>query len=272
MFAILARQSGVAMENARLYTELKENVRQIEESQRALVQAEKMAAVGRLIASLAHEINNPLQAVRNCLHLAARNDIDPEQRRSYLTMTDSELDRLVNTVRRLLDFSRPGGIEKEPVDVPAMINRIFALLKPQLQAQDIKLSVTYTGYAQAVFGAQDQLQQVFLNLILNSMDAMEEQKVSREIWLDIVFESRQIRFVVEDSGPGLPTGLHERVFEPFISSKKNGTGLGLAVSYGIVENHHGSMSIVAPRHKHGACFEIILPVGGEVDDGKNINS
>jgi signal transduction histidine kinase len=265
MFAILARQSTVAIENARLYTELKNYVRQVEESQRALIHAEKMAAVGRLMASLAHEINNPLQAVRNCLHLAARHDVPADQRLNYIDMTDSELDRLVTTVRRMLDFSRAGKAEKECLEIQGIIERILGLIQPQLRSQNIKIDVAYTGQPLHFLGVPDQIQQVFFNLLLNSMDAMEEQKEEKHIWLDTFFEERQIRFIFEDSGPGLPNEMHERIFEPFASTKKNGTGLGLAVSYGIIESHSGQMVVILPRHSHGACIEITLPVvvGGE---------
>jgi signal transduction histidine kinase len=92
-----------------------------------------MAAVGRLMASLAHEINNPLQAVRNCLHLATRKGIDNEQHYHYLKLTDGELDRLVTTVRRMLDFYRPGSAEKASVEIRQIIDKVIALLDPQLR-------------------------------------------------------------------------------------------------------------------------------------------
>lgn len=265
MFAILTRQSTVAMENARLYTELKNYVRQVEESQRALIQAEKMAALGRLMASLAHEINNPLQAVRNCLHLAARRDVTMDQRLSYIDMTDSELDRLVNTVRRMLDFSRTGKTENECLQVQVIVDRILGVIEPQLRSQNIKINITYSGNSLPYPAIPDQMQQVLFNLLMNSMDAMEEQLEEKNIWLDIFFEEEQVRFILEDSGPGLPIEIQEHMFEPFASTKKNGTGLGLAVSYGIIEQYSGSMIVILPRHTHGACIEITLPVaiGGE---------
>ena len=264
MFAILARQSTVAMENARLYSELKDYVRQVEESQQALINAEKMAAVGRLMNSLAHEINNPLQAVRNCLHLAARRDVDLEQRLNYLDLTDSEMDRLVNTVRRMLDFSRSGKIDREDLNIQVILDRIVGLVGPQLRSQNIILHLEYLGSPKTLWGVPDQIQQVFFNVLMNSIDALENQPDEKHIWLDVNYEENQIRFVFEDSGPGLPDEMQERIFEPFASTKKNGTGLGLAVSYGIIERHGGKMMVRLPRHYHGACIEITLPlaVGG----------
>jgi signal transduction histidine kinase len=275
---ILARQAVVAMENTRLYVELKDIVRREEESQRALIQAEKMAAVGRLVASLAHEINNPLQSVRNCLHLAARQGIDPEQRMKYLEMTDSELERLVQTVRRMLNFYRLGGADREKTDIRQIIEQVLALLSTQLNEQSIKVHVQYLGLFQCVSVVYDQIQQVIFNLLINAIDALseietgaDEKRVSKssssaakEIWIDVSFEKQQVHIWIEDSGPGIPVELRERVFEPFVSTKPSGTGLGLAVCYGIMEQHQGQLKVIPSRYHNGACFEIILPVG---DDG-----
>lgn len=271
MFVILARQAAVAMENARLYSELKDYVRQVEESQRALIQAEKMAAVGRLMASLAHEINNPLQAVRNCLHLATRKGVDHAQHYQYLKMTDGELERLVTTVRRMLDFYRPGGADKQNVDIHQIIDQVLGLLSPQLRQQEVKVSLKYSGDCSSLMIVPDQIQQVIFNLIINAMDALEEGKdrSTAEIWIDVYYESGQVRVVVEDSGPGIPDDLRERVFEPFVSTKQHGTGLGLAVSYGIMERHQGKISLIPPRYGEGACFEVVLPIIIEGENGKD---
>lgn len=274
---VLARQAVVAMENTRLCMELKDIVRREEESQRALIQAEKMAAVGRLMASLAHEINNPLQSVRNCLHLAARPGIDSAQRMKYLEMTDSELERLVQTVRRMLDFYRLGGADKEKTDIRQIIEQVLALLRTQFSEQSIEVHVQYLGQFQCVSVVYDQIQQVIFNLLINAIDALSEIETSaaakrdsksssseaKEIWIDGSFEEKQVCIWIEDSGPGIPVELRERVFEPFVSTKPSGTGLGLAVCYGIMEQHQGQLKVIPSRYHNGACFEIILPVGDE---------
>ena len=278
MFAILARQAAVAMENARLYSQLKDNVRKIEESQQALIQAEKMVAVGRLMASMAHEINNPLQSVRNCLHLAARKEMDSSQRMRYLKMTDGELERLVTTVRRMLDFYRPGGTDNEATDIKQVIDQVLALLESQMREQGILVHVQSSGAVVPVFVVRGQIQQVVFNLLLNAMDAIEAAQAARlsarqagisaakpanEIWIDIFYEARQVRVLIEDTGTGIADEVREIVFEPFVSTKPHGNGLGLAVSYGIMERHHGGLTITPALHCGGACFEMTLPVGIE---------
>jgi len=115
MFVILVRQSTVALENAKLYEDLRLNMRKLEESQRALIQAEKMSAVGRLLASVAHEVNNPLQSVRNCLHLAGRPEITLQDQHKYIQLAQDELNRLAGIVSRMLDYYRPGKLEKEVI-------------------------------------------------------------------------------------------------------------------------------------------------------------
>jgi signal transduction histidine kinase/CheY-like chemotaxis protein len=268
MFVILARQAAVAMENARLYSDLRDYVRQIEESQRALVQAEKMAAVGRLMASMAHEINNPLQAVRNGLHLAARKEIESEKRFQFMDMTANELERLVKTVRRMLDFYRPGGDEWEVVDLIQIINKVLVLLDPQMRDQGVKLHLHFPQESVIMFASPDQIHQVFFNLLINAIDSFEECGKNRheepnEIWIDVYLQQQQVQILIEDSGIGIAVELQERVFEPFVSTKKNGTGLGLSVSYGIMERHQGSLKVIPPRYRNGACFEMTLPVGGD---------
>jgi two-component system NtrC family sensor kinase len=264
MFVILARQAAVAMENARLYSDLKEYVRQVEESQRRLVQAEKLAAIGRLMASMAHEINNPLQSVRNCLHLASHAGISESQRGHYLSLTDSELERLVSTVRRMLDFYRPGGIEKKLADIQSLFDHVNEMLASQFAQRGVRVIIQQSGAARQVNIVADQIQQVIFNLMLNALDALDEldaDQGEKIIWIDVLYEEEDLHIFIEDSGPGIPKEFRERIFEPFVSTKQQGTGLGLSVSYDIMEKHQGRLTIAAPRHGTGACFEITLPIG-----------
>jgi signal transduction histidine kinase len=278
MFSLLTRQAAVALENAWLYAELNETIRRVEDSRHALVQVEKMAAVGRLVASMAHEINNPLQAVRNCLHLATRKGASGEQQGRYLEMMDIELERLVQTVRQMLDFYRTGSADRETVEISQVVRQVLDLLKPQFR--DYKIEVNYNQPSQPglVTILPGQIQQVLFNLLINSMDAIgsvcdkpDSKGKKRTIWLDVYLTGEKVCVRVEDSGDGIPVELREQVFEPFVSTKQNGTGLGLAVSYGIMERNQGELSLVSPRHGDGACFELSLPQGGERNNGKGFN-
>ncbi len=259
MFLLLARQSAIAMENARLYEELREYVRRVEDSQQALIRAEKMATAGRLTASIAHEINNPLQAVQNCLHLATREELGPKKQREYLDLANTELERLMSTVQRMLDFYRPGRLEPQQVDLAASIRHVLGLMAPQLDSRGIHVTTSFSSRLPLISAVSSQLEQVFINLILNAYDAMPkggELRISARLIRDTV------EVLFHDNGPGVSDELRNKIFEPFVSSKEGGTGLGLSVSYGIISAHGGNLDLVPDRYP-GACFRVTLPAKGE---------
>lgn len=258
MFQILARQAAIALENARLYSELRDYVHRVEESQQALLQAEKMAAAGRLTASIAHEINNPLQAVQNCIHLAGREDLPAEKRQEYFELARSELDRLQNTVQRMLDFYRPNSISPQPVNVAVLLSHVLTLMGKQLEERRIDVRRSFAATLPEISVVPSQIQQVFINLVLNAYDAMPE---GGELNVGARALRKGIEVLVHDSGPGVSDASAGRIFEPFVSTKAGGTGLGLTVSYNIVTAHGGTLELV-PDKRPGACFRVFLPFGG----------
>jgi signal transduction histidine kinase/CheY-like chemotaxis protein len=261
MFVLLARQAAIAVLNAGLYQELRTTIHRVEESQRALVQAEKMAVVGRLIASVAHEINNPLQAVGNCLHLAGRKDLNTEHRDAYLEMGKSELDRLISTVRQMLDFYRSDSEMREPVDLKEAVDQVLELLRSQITEKSINIVTNFKQPLPPVSVTRNQMQQVLLNLILNAIDAVSQYERSRTIWIDAIMNNDELQLSIEDSGSGIPNHLEQRIFEPFFSTKADGMGLGLMVSYGIVEAHGGTLKLAPSVYSKGANFQICIPYG-----------
>lgn len=259
MFLILSNQAAVAIENAHLYADLRDYVRQVEESQQALLQAEKMAAAGRLSVSIAHEVNNPLQSVQNCLHLAGRKDLSEEQREEYFELAKSELNRLMSTVQRMLDFYRPGAASPSDVDLHGLIDYVLNLMAKQLEKQGVHLKTDIPEKLPSVRAVGSQVQQVLINLILNSSDAMPEGgelKISARALKD------GVEILLTDSGPGIPADHQAHIFEPFFSTKDGGTGLGLTVSYNIITAHGGALEL-ASHNGPGACFRVYLPTGGK---------
>ena len=259
MFLILSNQAAVAIENARLYAELREYVKQVEESQQALLQAEKMATAGRLSVSIAHEVNNPLQSVQNCLHLAGRTDLPEEQREEYFELAKTELNRLMSTVQRMLDFYRPGAVSPAEVDLHELLDYVLNLMSKQLEKQDIRVQSEIPKNLPTVFAVGSQIQQVLINLILNSFDAMPE---GGELQIQVRTAKGGIEILLQDSGPGIPDDRRPHVFEPFFSTKDGGTGLGLTVSYNIITAHGGILEL-ASNNGPGACFRVYLPIGGK---------
>ncbi|MBV6395547.1 MAG: Adaptive-response sensory-kinase SasA [Anaerolineales bacterium] len=258
LFQILARQAAIALENARLYSELRDYVHRVEESQQALLQAEKMATAGRLTASIAHEINNPLQGVQNCIHLAARADLPAEKRQEYFDLARSELDRLQTTVQRMLDFYRPNAILPQPVNVAVLLAHVLTLLGRQLDERDIAVERNFSPTLPDVHVVASQIQQVFINLILNAYDAMPE---GGRLSVSARAVRAGVETLVQDSGPGISAEAAGRIFEPFVSTKTGGTGLGLTVSYNIIVAHGGRLELVSSA-RPGACFRVFLPFGG----------
>ena len=259
MLLILANQAAIAFENARLYAELRENIKRVQESQQALLQAEKMATAGRLAVSIAHEVNNPLQAVQNCLHLAGRTDLPEEQRSEYFGLAQTELDRLMTTVQRMLDFYRPGAVAPKEVDVQDILNYVLNLMSKQLEKHNIQIKLDISNTLPTIVAVDSQLQQVLINLILNSFDAMPDGGILR---ISARKVSGGVEILLQDSGPGIADDRLPHVFEPFFSTKDGGTGLGLTVSYNIITAHGGILEIL-PASDSGACFRIFLPIGVE---------
>jgi two-component system, NtrC family, sensor kinase len=256
-FMILARQAGIALENARLYSELRKYTRQIEEAQHSMIKAEKMATAGRLTASIAHEINNPLQAVQNCLHLAKRQELSSEQRQDYLEIAQYEMNRLMSTVERMLQLYRQGTPDRRPADLNALIRRVILLMNKHIETQQIHVRTCLAPDLPPINVVNDQIQQVLLNLILNALQAMPE---GGELLLESRAHGREVHLTIADTGPGVPEHHREWIFEPFTSTKDEGTGLGLPVSYGIITAHGGQLEL-APDVQRGACFRIMLPIG-----------
>jgi len=257
MFFVLARQAVVAMENARLYADLRDYIRRVEESQEALLRAEKMAAAGRLTASIAHEINNPLQSVQNCLHLAGHEDLPPEKRKEYFNLAKNELERLMKTTHRMLDFYRPGAARVEQVDLLELLQHVLSLTAQQLSQRRILVKTDLPEMLPAIYAVSSQIQQIFFNLILNSLDAMP---TGGELKIKARTLKNGVEITFRDTGPGIPENKRNDIFEPFFSTKEGGTGLGLTVSYNIVTAHGGTLDLVN-GHGPGACFRLFLPIG-----------
>jgi len=257
MFLVLARQALVALENARLYADLRSYVKRVEDSQEALLRAEKMAAAGRLTASIAHEVNNPLQSVQNCLHIAGREDVSPEKRKEYFDLAREELERLMKTMQRMLDFYRPGAVKVERVDILELLKHVLSLTSQQLGQHHVEVTTELPDSLPPIYVVNSQIQQIFFNLILNALDAMPGGG-TLNIQARAVDDGIEMLF--EDSGPGIPEEARNNIFEPFYSTKDGGTGLGLTVSYNIVTAHGGTLDIIDGLDT-GACFRLFLPMG-----------
>lgn len=267
------------MMNARRYQLLQKNIEAMQRAESRLIRSETLATAGRLTASIAHEINNPLQALNNCLYLAERYELSPEERHKNLAIARRELDRLVTTVQRMLDFYRPGARSRSMTDVNIMIEHVVTLLEPQLKNNQIRIHKSLDPSLGLVLVVAGQIHQVLLNLLINAMDSMPG---GGEIFIQTApltiaqYSSNEDRHIagleitIQDTGPGIPLEEREHLFEPILSTKENGTGLGLAISSGIIQAHGGSITLIDTGER-GACFRINLPEGKD-DQFENLGS
>ncbi len=265
--ASLAVPAALAIEHSRLYDELQARVRELEATQAQLLQAGKLSAVGQLVSGVAHELNNPLSVILGYAQLLSARDLPAELRRPVEMML-AQGGRMAKIVQSLLLFSRQRKAERGAVDVREAIEQPLSLRATQLMLSGVRVSATYGEGVPPAEGDAHQLQQVFLNLILNAEQAILGNRVGGQRVGDAIRLTTGVRvdqgqtwvmITVADNGPGIPRDALPRIFEPFFTTKKvgEGTGLGLSVSYGIIQQHGGRLSVQSrPGH---TVFTIELP-------------
>lgn len=256
----LAGPAATAIENARLYEDALRHTEELQRSQAQLIRSEKLAATGRLAVSLAHEINNPLQAIQNLLHLSLDYQVSDDKRHEFLEIAREETSRLITLVQHTLEFYRPAQAQAGPVDINAAVERVLALSRKKLQHSDIEIELKLDPNLPPVNGMPDQIAQVFLNLIVNAAEAMAD---GGKLRIKSGADSEQITVRFTDNGPGIAPEDLAHIFEPFYTTKESGTGLGLAVSYNIIESHGGSIGVESVPG-HGTTFTVRLPIASPV--------
>lgn len=231
----------------------------------ALRSSERLALIGRLSATIAHEIQNPLDAVTNLLYLIEQTGGLPETVGEYAHMAQEEVVRISQITRQLLSFNRE-ALRPAPVDVSIVIENVIGLFGPKLTSSGIILRSNY-GTREKVYGLPGELRQVFSNLIGNAVEATPkggqiQVRVTDGVdWLDP--SRRGVRVLVADNGSGIPRSARAGLFTPFFTTKgEKGTGLGLWVSKGIVEKHEGSMRFRSSidGKRRGTTFAVFLPL------------
>lgn len=227
------------------------------EVQRQVHHAEKLASIGRLASGVAHEINNPLHGIRNCIRTIAREPDNRSQTREYCELADEALSHIETTVKKLLRFARRQAVSKVPVSLSVELEKVVSLLQYRLSKNQVEIERLLPPDLPPVSGDPDQVQEVFMNLLLNSLDALTE---GGRIVISAERRGAMVELTVADNGCGIDTGIIGRIFDPFFTTKEKelGTGLGLSVVLGIVESMGGSISVKSGAGE-GTTFSIILP-------------
>jgi PAS domain S-box-containing protein len=231
-----------------------------------LQQAEKLSSIGEIVAGVAHELNNPLAGVLGFSQLLSQKDAEGKFRRDIERIVECA-DRCQKIVQNLLTFARPTPPEKKPVGLNGILEKTLDLLEPSLKNESIEVVKELEPGLPYVLADFHQIQQVFTNLIANAQQAMASQaNPGRLIFRSYSREGLSV-MEVTDNGPGIPAGILPRIFDPFFSTKKqgSGTGLGLSVSYGIIREHGGELRVES-RVGQGTTFSTLLPVHAASSD------
>lgn len=227
----------------------------LDNAQKQAFQNEKMAALGLLTSGIAHEINNPLGGLLNCVKALKNEPENPELIERYLPLIDKGLRRIEHTMHQLLNFGRNTPLELKKINVDQVIRECFELLSYRLQKIDLRLELTLDKHYCI---DEEALRQTIVNVGLNAIQAMGDEGGILRIRSG--FRGNQIKIRIEDSGPGIPPEILDKIFDPFFTTKDVGvgTGLGLAVSFSQVEKMGGSL-IAGNKTGQGASFTITLP-------------
>lgn len=261
----VTREKEMQDQLQKAYQELSESHRRLKESQQQLIQAEKLTSLGQLAASIAHEVNNPLSGILTYTQLLEKkiktDNYDKEMALNYLSRMEAELVRSTKLIRNLLDFARQSAPAFRQVNVNEVINRAFDLTSHSAQLQHIEVIKELDQSLPTLMADFDQLQQVFTNLILNAIQAMPN---GGRLTIRTLKRDGHVVVEVQDTGCGISPENMQKLFTPFFTTKKEvkGVGLGLAVSYGIIQRHNGRIEVKS-KEGVGSTFTVSLPINSE---------
>jgi signal transduction histidine kinase len=252
---IFLDQAGFAFENALLYQVQKDRTRKMH-------RADRLATLGELAAGAAHEIRNPLTSIRCSIQFLRKKLNDPMD----IEMADdliSEVDRINEIIEGMLSFAKPQPLKKENTQLKTILLQTIQLVSNTARKEGIEICLDYQADQEAIFADPSQLKQVFLNIIMNSIQAIENEP--GKIYINVTFSDRQNKYTpdylieVIDNGDGISIENIDKIFDPFYTTKNEGTGLGLSISYGIINQHGGDIEFFSETGK-GTKVKIRIPL------------
>jgi signal transduction histidine kinase len=237
--------------------------KKMEEANKKLVQAEKLASIGRIAATIAHEIRNPLTSVKLNIQKVLQNEALDGEEKEHLNITQEGILQIEKFIKELLNFTRVSDLNRERFSVEQILEEAIKMMHRFLEEKGVILDREYAKKLPLVFVDGDKMRQVFLNILRNAAEAVDEGgRIS--LALSLVHEdgARKIKVLISDDGCGIPEKDWENIFEPFYTTKPSGFGLGLSNARKIAEQHHGSIKVVEKQGK-GTSFEVRIPCEGE---------
>jgi PAS domain S-box-containing protein len=265
LVSAVADQLAIALQKATLYSDLQTSLKMEQAIRLQMVQSERLAVMGRLLASVSHELNNPLQAIQNALFLLREETGISMQGKQDLAIVLAESERMATLISRLRDnYRSPQARDFQPTRINSIIEDVYTLIATHLRHNEIVFEFQPDPELPEIPGLIDQLRQVLLNLLMNAVEAMTtggRLTVSTQCLADC----HEVLIKVSDTGTGIDPVILPNIFDAFVTNKEHGTGLGLTITYDIVTKHHGR--IQAANNPHGgATFSVWLPCGYEVGE------
>ncbi len=254
-----ASQASIAIQNANLYRELESALAQEHALRTRLIETEKFSAMGRLLGSVAHELNNPLQTIKNCLFLTRQDTLPNSTVNEYVDMAFSETVRLAKLVAQLREVYLPNHENTtQPYVLSKLVDEVHSLLNPHLIHQKVvwEQQPGYDGVMVEV--DPDQIKQALINISMNEIDAMQPKGGTLTVELLVSQETNMVGVAIRDTGPGIPPEVVQTLFEPFSTTRSPNPGLGLSICSDLIQNHNGKIT-VDTRPNQGTTFTIWLP-------------
>src|SRR5687767_2075467 len=260
LMTAVADQLAVALQKANLYADLQSALNQEQNTRSQLIQSERLALVGRLLASVSHELNNPLQAIQNALFLLKDENLSTQASQD-LDIILSETERMAALIERLRSAYGPVQIQDfRPVELNNLIEDVHALISPHMRQKEIAFEFIPDPNLPNILGLSDQMRQVVLNLFFNAIEVMTPGG-RLTVQTRSLRPQKEVLLAVKDTGPGIDPQILPRIFDPFITSKHTGTGLGLTITHDIIEQHHGRITAENDTDgQGGAIFKVWLPI------------
>lgn len=257
---IVADQLAASLQKAELYENLQRSLQQEKAIRNQLVQNERLAIMGRLLASVSHELNNPLQAIQNALFLLKEETGLSQQGTNDLEIVLAEAERMAGLIERLRDTYRPPQAEEfQPIHLNAVIEDVYALVATHLRKNEIVFEFLPDFETPPIMALGDQVRQVVLNLLMNAVEAMVNGG-KLVVHTKYLKDNHEVMLAVCDTGVGISHAILPYIFDPFVTNKKRGTGIGLTISHDIVMKHRGRIMAENNPDGNGATFKVWLPV------------
>jgi signal transduction histidine kinase len=261
---LLAESKKIYQQLEKSHRELQLSHQELEQAQSQLIRTEKLASLGQLAAGVAHEINNPLGTITIYAHVLLKSLEPEDHRREDVDMIIREAARTKEIVQGLLSFARETKLRPGPTNINEVLEDVLGLVANQALFHNIKIKKVFAAAIPTITADWTQLKQVFLNMIFNAAEAMQGKGT---LTITTIGGKRRIKVKIQDTGPGIPPEIMDKLFSPFFTTKEKGTGLGLAISYGIIERHSGKIDVETALGK-GTTFTVSLPEGqGREADG-----